>query len=225
MCATHPHRWLDLTRYKLFTIQPRKWRSIPVVFTGPQRQRHPQTTIFGSVHHGLFFDRGPKNCYGHICVANGYRNLAIHPQNCPQGCPLGIKWRDKFYVDMTLPFGLCSAPYIFKFIADMVQGMLTHNHGVDFLRHYALPDFPTWVKCRQMLIVGIVGTWSASQVSPSIAYKELFPIVVAAYLWGPHCGLHGGSSSYATVSQWCLYCLLVPPETRTYPFLAKKHTV
>lgn len=158
-------------------------------------------------------------------VANGYRNVAIHPQNCPQACPLGIKWRDKFYVDMTLPFGLCSAPYIFKFIADMVQGMLTHNHGVDFLRHYALPDFPTWVKCRQMLIVGIVGTWSASQVSPSIAYKELFPIVVAAYLWGPHCGLHGGSSSYATVSQWCLYCLLVPPETRTYPFLAKKHTV
>ena len=29
------------------------------------------------------------------------------------------------------------------------------------------------------------GTWSAAQSSLSIAYKELFPIVVAAYLWGP----------------------------------------
>ena len=29
------------------------------------------------------------------------------------------------------------------------------------------------------------GMWSNSQVSLSIAYKELFPIVVAVYLWGP----------------------------------------
>ena len=29
------------------------------------------------------------------------------------------------------------------------------------------------------------GAWSASQESLSIAYKELFPIVVAAHLWGP----------------------------------------
>ena len=28
------------------------------------------------------------------------------------------------------------------------------------------------------------GSWSASQLPLSIAYKELFPIVVAAYLWG-----------------------------------------
>ena len=29
------------------------------------------------------------------------------------------------------------------------------------------------------------GSWLASQVSQSIEYKELFPIVVAAYVWGP----------------------------------------
>ena len=29
------------------------------------------------------------------------------------------------------------------------------------------------------------GAWLPTQVSQSIEYKELFPIVVAAYLWGP----------------------------------------
>ena len=55
---------------------------------------------------------------------------------------LGMKWREQYYVDTALPFGLRSAPYIFTAIADMVQWMLTSHHGVDFLRHY-LDDFLT----------------------------------------------------------------------------------
>ncbi|XP_068680413.1 uncharacterized protein [Montipora foliosa] len=55
---------------------------------------------------------------------------------------LGMKWRDKDYVDMALPFGLCSDPYIFTSIADMIEWILTHNYGVDLLRHY-LDDFMT----------------------------------------------------------------------------------
>ena len=53
-----------------------------------------------------------------------------------------MMWRDKYCVDMALPFGLQSAPYIFTAIADTIQWMATHNHGVDFLRHY-LHDFLT----------------------------------------------------------------------------------
>ena len=30
-----------------------------------------------------------------------------------------------------------------------------------------------------------LGAWLPTQVSQSIKYKELFPIVMAAYLWGP----------------------------------------
>ena len=37
---------------------------------------------------------------------------------------------------MALPFGLRSAPYIFTAIADLVEWMLTHNHGVDFFCQY-----------------------------------------------------------------------------------------
>ena len=63
-------------------------------------------------------------------VANVYRNVAVHPQDCHL---LGMVWRDKYYVDMALPFGLRSAPFIFTAIADMVQWILTVNHNVDFL--------------------------------------------------------------------------------------------
>ena len=48
----------------------------------------------------------------------------------------------RYYVDMALPFSLRSAPSIFTAIADTVQQMATHNHGVDFLQHY-LNDFLT----------------------------------------------------------------------------------
>ncbi|XP_068697558.1 uncharacterized protein [Montipora foliosa] len=30
------------------------------------------------------------------------------------------------------------------------------------------------------------GAWVSSQTSHSIAYKELFPIIIAAHVWGPH---------------------------------------
>ena len=81
--------------------------------------------------------RGRGTLMAKFDVASGYRNVAIHPQDRPL---LGMMWRGKYYVDLALPFGLRSAPYIFTAIADMVQWMLTHNFGVNFLRHY-LDDF------------------------------------------------------------------------------------
>ena len=83
--------------------------------------------------------RGHGTSLAKFDVASAYRNVAIHPLDRPL---LGMKWREQYYVDMALPFGLRSAPYIFTAIADMVQWMLTSHHGVDFLRHY-LDDFLT----------------------------------------------------------------------------------
>ena len=55
-----------------------------------------------------------------------------------------------------------------------------------------LPDFQVSSDASGSLGYGAIfntqwffGTWSASQKSLSIASKELFPIVVAAHLWGP----------------------------------------
>ena len=56
-------------------------------------------------------------------VASAYRNVAVHPQDRHL---LGMKWLDKYYVDMAIPFGLRSAPFIFTGIADMVQWIPQH---------------------------------------------------------------------------------------------------
>lgn len=55
-----------------------------------------------------------------------------------------------------------------------------------------IPDFQVSSDATGTLGYGAIfqhqwfcGPWSASQQPLSIAYRELFPIVVAAYLWGP----------------------------------------
>ena len=52
-------------------------------------------------------------------VEAAYRNIPVHPVD-----------RDSYYVDLTLPFGLCSAPYIFNAVADMVEWILVHCYQV-----------------------------------------------------------------------------------------------
>ena len=51
-------------------------------------------------------------------------------------------WHDKYYVDMVLPLGLRSMPFISTTIADMIKWTMVQNHGVDFLSRY-LDDFLT----------------------------------------------------------------------------------
>ena len=72
-------------------------------------------------------------------VASAYRNVAIHLDDRPL---LGMKWRGQYFVDLVLPFGLRSAPFIFTAIADLVEWILVHNYDVTFLGHY-LDDFLT----------------------------------------------------------------------------------
>ena len=83
--------------------------------------------------------RGRGTLMAKFDVASAYRNVAIHPDDRPL---LGMQWRGKYFVDLVLPFGLRSAPFIFTSIADQVEWILVHNYGVDFLRHY-LDDFFT----------------------------------------------------------------------------------
>ena len=51
-------------------------------------------------------------------VETAYHNLAVHPTD---RYLIGMKWRSMFYVDLALPFGLRSAPYIFNSVADLVE--------------------------------------------------------------------------------------------------------
>ena len=88
-------------------------------------------------------------------VASAYRNVTIHPDDRPL---LGMQWRGNYFVDLVLPFGLCSAPFIFTSIADLVEWILVHNYGMDFLLHYLDDSFacqcgrPSWTsKSPRML--------------------------------------------------------------------------
>ena len=72
-------------------------------------------------------------------VEAAYRNIAIHPSD---RFLLGIKCRSKFYVDLALPFGLRSAPFIFNCVAELVEWILVNNYKVPDLLHY-LDDFIT----------------------------------------------------------------------------------
>ena len=55
---------------------------------------------------------------------------------------LGIHWNDHFYVDLRLPFGLRSSPYLFNRLADAFQWILIHNYHIHDLMHY-LDDYFT----------------------------------------------------------------------------------
>ena len=60
-------------------------------------------------------------------VEEAYRNIAVHPDD---RFLLGMKWRGVYFVDLALPFGLRSAPFIFNSIADMVEWILLHSSPV-----------------------------------------------------------------------------------------------
>ena len=72
-------------------------------------------------------------------VESAYRNVPVHSDD---RYLLGMKWRAKYFIDLALPFGLRSAPYIFSSLADLLEWILKHNYGINFLLHY-LDDFHT----------------------------------------------------------------------------------
>lgn len=90
-------------------------------------------------------------------VEAAYRNIAVHPSD---RYLLGMKWRGQYYVDLALPFGLRSAPYIFNAVAELVEWILVNSHNVSDLLHY-LDDFitagpPNSNQCAQNLTTALV---------------------------------------------------------------------
>ena len=69
-------------------------------------------------------------------VLGAFRTVPVHPDD--RGL-LGMRWRDKVYVDKVLPFGLRSAPKVYNAVADALLWILIKHDGVEGL-HY-LDDF------------------------------------------------------------------------------------
>ena len=67
-----------------------------------------------------------------------------------------MEWRSKLYVDLALPIGLHSAPYIFNSVADLVEWTPVHNYKIPDFLHYlddlitvGPPDSPLCVQYLQ----------------------------------------------------------------------------
>jgi hypothetical protein len=80
---------------------------------------------------------GPGALMAKFDVQAAYRNIPI---NVSDRHMLGMYWRDSFYVDLVLPFGLRSSPFIFDSVPSVVHWILSNNYHVHPLFHY-LDDF------------------------------------------------------------------------------------
>ena len=94
---------------------------------------------------------GPGALLAKLDIRAAYRLVPVSPHDRPL---LGIEWRDAYFVDGCLPFGLRSAPKIFTAIADALQWIM-QNNGVSWVDHY-LDDFitlgaPGALECRRNL--------------------------------------------------------------------------
>ena len=74
---------------------------------------------------------------GEIDIKSAYRIVPIHPNDRDL---LGMKWRNQYFVDLALLFGLRSAPNIFNTLAELLEWILLNNYNVPDILHY-LDDF------------------------------------------------------------------------------------
>ena len=75
-----------------------------------------------------------------VDIEKAYRIVPIRPED---RYLLGMKWRDKYFVDLALPFGLRSAPGIFNTLADLFEWILQNYYDAADILHY-LDDYFTF---------------------------------------------------------------------------------
>ena len=76
---------------------------------------------------------GKGELMGKVDIKRAYRIIPIPPSD---RYLMGMRWKGMFYVDLTLPFGLRSAPGIFNSVADLFEWTLVNNYNVQELLHY-----------------------------------------------------------------------------------------
>ncbi len=79
---------------------------------------------------------GPMAQMEKVDIEAAYRMVPVHPDDRQL---LGMQWKGQLYVEATLPFGLRSAPKIFKALADALE-WIVRVRGVRLIAHY-LDDF------------------------------------------------------------------------------------
>ncbi len=85
----------------------------------------------------ILLSLGPGALMAKADLKNAFRLCPVHPLDWPL---LAFRWRNRFFVDKCLPFGLRSAPFLFNMVADALQWILEAHFNVTNSFHY-LDDF------------------------------------------------------------------------------------
>ena len=72
-----------------------------------------------------------------VDIKNAFRLCPVRPADWPL---LGIRWKDQYYFDKVLPFGLRSSPFIFDCLATALEWILRYKFSLQDLIHY-LDDY------------------------------------------------------------------------------------
>ncbi len=99
---------MGTTGAKFFTCQ----RHQATASTTPFRPKNPYNTIDDAT--SLLHQCGPGALMAKADLKSAFRLCSVHPLDWPL---LGIRWRNQYFVDKGLPFGLCSSPYLFNLAA------------------------------------------------------------------------------------------------------------
>ena len=82
-------------------------------------------------------------------IRHAFRLCPIHPEDWPL---MVYWWKGKYYVDIVLPFGLRSSPFIFNTFADSLEWIARNKKGIENMLHY-LDDYfftgATFAICQQ----------------------------------------------------------------------------
>ena len=70
-------------------------------------------------------------------IKHAFRLCPVHPEDWPH---LGYFWANRYFVNVTLPFGSRSLPFLFNQFADVLLWILIAVYGIPFVIHY-LDDF------------------------------------------------------------------------------------
>ena len=92
---------------------------------------------------------GSNSLLAKIDIKSAFRTLPVRVEDREL---LSICWRQKYYVDCCLPFGLQSALFIFNQYAEALEWILRHNYLIPNIIHY-LDDFlivgkPSSAECK-----------------------------------------------------------------------------
>ena len=87
-----------------------------------------------------------------VDLKSAFRMVPVHPADWEL---LGMHWKEGFYFDTCLPFGLRSAPFLFNEVATAIEWILQNNYDLSALIHY-LDDYflagpPSSPQCGQHL--------------------------------------------------------------------------